>query len=239
MDALRGAGAMRGPLSERSLARSVAHRLKYYIDVQRKEESFDSSGVISDGNELLHSEVAYLMMQEDKKEHNFAKIKLEASLRAYVGSAEECNRKVKKSPKKQKDLEKLIKKMAQDYVPERKEEGKAKRQRKLHATATPSMSPESLRRLVSSASKLIVAATSEISPEELETTQESGSSPERREEKNLPSLGNGNKQCLSFTQSHKDEARRYGSLRILCPIAFLTKNCALKSLLAKQFHVPQ
>ncbi|XP_034987886.2 uncharacterized protein LOC118093146 isoform X1 [Zootoca vivipara] len=208
-----------GSVSPRGLARSVAHRLKYYVDVQRKEDSFDLSGVIHDETESLHLHPAFLMKQKEnwELEHNFAEIKLEASLRAFMGSTEECNRKVQKSPEKQKDLEKLIKKMAQDYTPDRTNEGKAKsakRQEKLqstpsrlHRTTTPCMTPE-VRRLITSASKLIVAATSEASPREMGTTQEIFSSPKRKEAKNIPSLDSGRKTCLSSTHSHEDEARR-------------------------------
>ncbi|XP_033022613.1 uncharacterized protein LOC117056409 isoform X1 [Lacerta agilis] len=213
------AALLGGSVSPRGLARSVAHRLKYYVDVQRKEDSFDSSGVTHDETESLHLHPAFLMKQKENREleHNFAEIKLEASLRAFMGSTEECNRKVQKSPEKQKDLEKLIKKMAQDYIPDRTNEGKAKstkRQEKLqstpsrlHITTTPCMAPE-VRRLISSASKLIVAATSEASPREMGTPQESFSSPKRKEAKIIPSLDSGKKTCLSSTHSHKDEARR-------------------------------
>ncbi|XP_033022616.1 uncharacterized protein LOC117056409 isoform X4 [Lacerta agilis] len=69
------------------------------------------------------------------------------------------------------------------------------------------MAPE-VRRLISSASKLIVAATSEASPREMGTPQESFSSPKRKEAKIIPSLDSGKKTCLSSTHSHKDEARR-------------------------------
>ncbi|KAH0631897.1 hypothetical protein JD844_019796 [Phrynosoma platyrhinos] len=43
-----------------------------------------------------------------------------------MGTAEECNIKIQKSPEKRKDLEQHIKNMAQNYVPERKNEGKGK-----------------------------------------------------------------------------------------------------------------
>ncbi|XP_061455301.1 uncharacterized protein LOC133371677 isoform X2 [Rhineura floridana] len=189
---------------------------KYYVDVQRKEDLFDSCGVIHDEAESLYLHPAVLVEQKEKREHNFADIKLEASLRAYVGSTEECNRKVQKSPEKQKDLEKLIKKMAQDYIPDRTNEGKAKstkRQKQLqntpanlHIAASSCMLPE-VQRLVSSASKLIVAATSDVSPRKMGTTQ-GVSSPERKDAKSVQSLDSGSKRCLSTTHSHKDEAQR-------------------------------
>ncbi|XP_053132060.1 uncharacterized protein LOC128336435 isoform X2 [Hemicordylus capensis] len=210
------------PMSARGLARSVAHRLKYYVDVKRKEESFDSSGVLGD-----ETESSSLSIKEKQQlEHDFAKIKLEASLRAYVGNAKECNRKVQKSLEKQKDLEKLIRKMAQDYVPVRTNEGKVKHKKRrkkqvsthlpgLHTIATPCLSPEEVRRLISSASKLIVAATSEISPEEL-GTQERASSPARiaaqaiqcsnHPGQNIHS-SSSSQQRLSSTNSHMDEAK--------------------------------
>ncbi|CAI5792150.1 Hypothetical predicted protein [Podarcis lilfordi] len=213
------AALLGGSVSPRGLARSVAHRLKYYVDVQRKEDSFDSSGVIHDETESLHLHPAFLMKQKENREleHNFAEIKLEASLRAFMGSTEECNRKLQKSPEKQKDLEKLIKKMAQDYIPDRTNEGKAKSTKRqenlqttpsrLHITTTPCMAPE-VRRLISSASKLIVAATSEASPREMGTTQERFSTSKRKEAKNIQCLDSGSKAGLSSTHSHKNEARR-------------------------------
>nr|XP_020658624.1 uncharacterized protein LOC110083992 isoform X1 [Pogona vitticeps] len=211
------AGVLVGSVSERALTRSVAHRLKYYIDVQRREDSFDSSGVIHDEAERLHLQPACLTNQRDKKEHDFAKIKLEAYLRAYVGNAEDCARKVQKSPEKQKNLEKSIKKMAQDYVPDRKHEHKVKgmkRQKttqsaslRLQILAVPFMSLEELQRLVSSASKLIVAATSQISPE-LAATEVGDSAPKRSKAKSIQTSNNGSKQCLCSTYPCTDEARR-------------------------------
>ncbi|XP_007437981.2 uncharacterized protein LOC103060173 [Python bivittatus] len=209
------AGLLAGLGSERKLARSVAHRLKYYIEVQRKENSFQSSGIPWDVAESFYLHPAYLT-EHRTQEHNFAKIKLEAFLRAYVGSAEECNRKIQGSLAKQKDVEKLIKKMARDYVPDRMNEVKMKsmtRQNKLpcslsrlYLNAVPPMSPEEVKRLVSSASKLIVAVTSEISPEELKTTQEL----KRRETKSVKSFSNGRKEVFSTNLSHENEARRDG-----------------------------
>nr|XP_028562137.1 uncharacterized protein LOC114584431 isoform X5 [Podarcis muralis] len=205
----------------------IRNYLKYYVDVQRKEDSFDSSGVIHDETESLRLHPAFLMKQKENREleHNFAEIKLEASLRAFMGSTEECNRKLQKSPEKQKDLEKLIKKMAQDYIPDRTNEGKAKSTKRqenlqsapsrLHITTTPCMAPE-VRRLISSASKLIVAATSEASPREMGTTQERFSTLKRKEAKNIQSLDSGSQTGLSSTHSHKDEARR----KVFPPLPF-------------------
>ncbi|KAM3826827.1 uncharacterized protein M6D78_014992 [Vipera latastei] len=161
------AGLLGSSGSERRLARSVAHLLKYYIEVQRKENSFQSSGLLWDEAENFYLHPAYLTEQRTK-EHNFAKIKLEAFLRAYIGNAEECNRKIQGNLAKQKEVEKLIKKMARDYVPDRINEMKMKSRTrpnkvpasfsKLYLNAVPRMSPEEVKRLVSSASKLIVAA---------------------------------------------------------------------------------
>ncbi|KAM6424474.1 uncharacterized protein PHA67_005014 isoform 2-T2 [Liasis olivaceus] len=207
------AGLLAGLGPERKLARSVAHRLKYYVEVQRKENSFQPSGIPWDVAENFYLHPAYLT-EHRTQEHNFAKIKLEAFLRAYVGNAEECNRKIQGSLAKQKDVEKLIKKMARDYVPDRMNEVKMKsmtRRNKLpcslsrlYLSAVPPMSPEEVKRLVSSASKLIVAVTSEISPEELKTTQEL----KRRETKSVKGFSNGRKEVFSTNLSHENEARR-------------------------------
>ncbi|XP_062820649.1 uncharacterized protein LOC134294224 [Anolis carolinensis] len=201
---------------ERGLARAVAHRLKYYIDVQRKEDSFTSCGVIHADSESLYGKPACLT---DQKEHDFSNIKLEASLRAFMGTAEDCHRKLRKAPEKQKDLENRIKKMAQSYVPERRNEGKVKNvrwqkglhrasQKSLHRTATPFMSPEEVERLVSSASKLIVATISEIPPEKPRTTPEDASFLKRRDVKSIQTSDNSIRQQFSSTLSCKDGARR-------------------------------
>ncbi|KAL8175444.1 UNVERIFIED_CONTAM: hypothetical protein K2H54_025197 [Gekko kuhli] len=113
MAAGRGGG---GSVSARALARSVAHRLKYYIDVQRKENSFDSSGLIRDEMEssscYTHPACQIEWEHDRPLEHDFAEIKLEASLRTYMGSTKECHQKVQESPEKRKNLEKFIKEMA-------------------------------------------------------------------------------------------------------------------------------
>ncbi|XP_039216210.1 uncharacterized protein LOC120315621 isoform X2 [Crotalus tigris] len=204
------AGLLGGLGSERRLARSVAHLLKYYIEVQRKENSFQSSGLSWDEAEKFYLHPVYLTEQRTK-EHNFAKIKLEAFLRAYTGNAEECNRKIQENLAKQREVEKLIKKMSRDYVPDRINEMKMKNRTrpnklsgslsKLYLNAVPRMSPEEVKRLVSSASKLIVAATSKISPEEMETTQ----GLKRRETKNAKSF---HKKDFSTIHFHEDQARR-------------------------------
>ncbi|XP_026560030.1 uncharacterized protein LOC113438728 [Pseudonaja textilis] len=207
------AGLLGGLGSERRLARSVAHRLKYYIEVQRKENSFQLSGPSWDESENFCLHPVYLTEQR-AKEHNFAKIKLEAFLRAYIGNAEECNRKVQGNLVRQKEVEKLIKKMARDYIPDRINDVKMKsrtRQNKipcslskLYLNAVPPLSPEEVKRLVSSASKLIVAATSKISPEEMETTQEL----KRREKKSVTSFSDGHKENFSTILFHENQARR-------------------------------
>ncbi|XP_015681810.1 uncharacterized protein LOC107296964 [Protobothrops mucrosquamatus] len=204
------AGLLGGLGSERRLARSVAHLLKYYIEVQRKENSFQSSGLSWDEAENFYLHPAYLTEQRTK-EHNFAKIKLEAFLRAYIGNAEECNRKIQGNLAKQKEVEKLIKKMARDYVPDRINEMKMKNRTrpnklqgslsKLYLNAVPRISPEEVKRLVSSASKLIVAVTSKMSPEEMETTQ----GLKRRETKSVKSF---RKKDFSTVLFHEDQARR-------------------------------
>ncbi|XP_054849373.1 uncharacterized protein LOC129338871 [Eublepharis macularius] len=207
-----------GSVSARALARSVAHRLKYYIDVQRKEHSFDSSGLIRDETEssswYVHATRLVEWEHGRPLEHDFSEVKLEASLRMYMGSAEEYHRKVQESPGKRKILEKFIKEKAQDYVPDRMNEGRAKRTQRqnnwqstsnLHRNATPSMSAEELQRIISSASKLIVAATSEISPKVLGTTPEIISTQKRSATRSFPSLDRVWKKAPS-TQSHHDEA---------------------------------
>ncbi|XP_063170893.1 uncharacterized protein LOC134505217 isoform X2 [Candoia aspera] len=75
---------------------------------------------------------------------------------------------------------------------------------KLYLNAVPRMAPEEVKRLVSSASKLIVAATSEISPEEPETAQEL----KRRETKSIKSFNSGHKEVFASTLSHESEGRR-------------------------------
>ncbi|XP_060117015.1 uncharacterized protein LOC132588601 [Heteronotia binoei] len=212
-----------GSVSARALARSVAHRLKYYIDVQRKEHSFDSSGLIRDEIESssCHTHPACLIEWQHGRplEHDFAEIKLEAFLRTYLGSTDECFQRVQNSPEKRKDLEKFIKKMARDYVPDQTNEGRTKKTQRqsywlrapssLHRTATPSMSAEEVRRLVSSASKFVVAATSEVSPKG--TTQEAVSTPKRGATKIIPSSDRAWKQSLPSPWLPKDETERYGS----------------------------
>uniref|UniRef100_A0ACB8FM24 Uncharacterized protein n=1 Tax=Sphaerodactylus townsendi TaxID=933632 RepID=A0ACB8FM24_9SAUR len=210
-----------GSVSARSLARSVAHRLKYYVDVQRKENCFDSSGLIRDEMESCDWNTSPLRLIEWEHgrplEHDFAKIKLEASLRMYVGSTEECHQKVRKSPEKQKDVEKFIKEMArQDYIPDLKNDGRAKRTQRqsywqrtpssLHRAAIPTMSAEEVRRLISSSSKFVVAATSEVFPKVLGTTQGADSTPKRRAARTVPSLDHAGERTLSSTRFHKDEA---------------------------------
>ncbi|XP_058013223.1 uncharacterized protein LOC131185107 isoform X2 [Ahaetulla prasina] len=197
------AGLLGGLGSERRLVRSVAHRLKYYIEVQRKENSFQSSGLTWDEAENFYLHPVYLTEQRTK-EHNFAKIKLEAFLRAYIGNAEECNRKIQGNLAKQKE----------DYVPDRINEVKMKsrtRQNKmscslskLYLNAIPPLSPEEVKRLVSSASKLIVAATSKMSPEEMEKTQEC----KRRETKSVKSFSDGRKKDFSTILFHENQAKR-------------------------------
>ncbi|XP_048348911.1 uncharacterized protein LOC125430756 isoform X2 [Sphaerodactylus townsendi] len=209
-----------GSVSARSLARSVAHRLKYYVDVQRKENCFDSSGLIRDEMESCDWNTSPLRLIEWEHgrplEHDFAKIKLEASLRMYVGSTEECHQKVRKSPEKQKDVEKFIKEMARDYIPDLKNDGRAKRTQRqsywqrtpssLHRAAIPTMSAEEVRRLISSSSKFVVAATSEVFPKVLGTTQGADSTPKRRAARTVPSLDHAGERTLSSTRFHKDEA---------------------------------
>ncbi|XP_077172677.1 uncharacterized protein LOC143827181 isoform X2 [Paroedura picta] len=223
-------------VSARALARSVAHRLKYYIDVQRKENSYDSSGLIRDEMDISscstvssrriwcglpnHTKAihpACLTEWEHGRplEHDFAEIKLEASLRTYMGSTKECYQKVQESTGKQKDLERFIKEMARDYVPEQMNEERAKKTPRqsdwlstppsLHRTATPNMTAEEVRRLISSASKLIVAATSEVSPKVLGATREAVSTPKRGAPETVPSSDCAWKQSCSSTQLHKDE----------------------------------
>ncbi|XP_070617260.1 uncharacterized protein [Erythrolamprus reginae] len=193
------AGLLSGLGSERRLALSVAHRLKYYIEVQRKENSFQSSGLTCYEAENVCLHPAYLTEQR-KKEHDFGNVKLEAFLRAYVGNVEECNRKIQGNLAKQKE----------DYVPDRINEAKMKsrtrqnKMSKLYLNAVPPLSLEEVKRLVSSASKLIVAATSKTSPEEMEKIQER----KRREMKSVKSFSDGRRKDFSTIPFHENQARR-------------------------------
>ncbi|XP_060642288.2 uncharacterized protein [Anolis sagrei] len=146
---------------EGGLARAVAHRLKYYIDVQRKEDSFTSCGVSHYDTEGLYGSY----VPERKNEENVKNVRWQKGL----------------------------------HRPS---------QKSLHRTATPFMSPEEVERLVSSASKLIVATISEIPSEKLGTTQEEASFLKRRDVKSIQTLDNSSRQHFSSTLFYKHGARR-------------------------------
>ncbi|KAG8145584.1 hypothetical protein E2320_012100 [Naja naja] len=160
-----------------------------------------AAGLLGDlGSErrLARSHPTYLAEQRTK-EHNFAKIKLEAFLRAYIGNAEECNRKVQGNLAKLKEVEKLIKKMARDYIPDRINEAKMKsrtRQTRLRDLFVDCKTVYG--------SILFPKETSKITPEEMETTQEL----KRREKKSVKSFSDGRKEDFSTILFHENQARR-------------------------------
>ncbi|XP_067407594.1 uncharacterized protein [Emydura macquarii macquarii] len=123
--------------------------------------------------------------------------KFEASLRMYTGNSEECERKLQSNPEKQQDMKIIKKKMAQDFVTDSHCPillRSTKRTKKLHSFPSklpevplPYTSKEEVMRLISSASKLIVAATCEINSEEIKKP-ECVSPQKRKEAKNIQRL---------------------------------------------------
>ncbi|XP_039346460.1 uncharacterized protein LOC120372946 isoform X3 [Mauremys reevesii] len=137
--------------------------------------------------------------------HNFTDCKFEASLRMYTGNSEECERKLQSSPERQQEIKIIKKKMAQDVVTDRPFPVLArstKGTKKLHSFPSrlsqfpppPYTSQEEVMRLISSASKLIVAATCEISSEEIKKP-DCASPQKRKEAKNVQRLDHYYKQC--------------------------------------------
>ncbi|XP_044836024.1 uncharacterized protein LOC123344186 isoform X3 [Mauremys mutica] len=137
--------------------------------------------------------------------HNFTDCKFEASLRMYTGNSEECERKLQSNPERQQEIKIIKKKMAQDVVTDRPFPVLArstKRTKKLHSFPSrlsqfpppPYTSQEEVMRLISSASKLIVAATCEISSEEIKKP-DCASTQKRKEAKNVQRLDHYYKQC--------------------------------------------
>ncbi|XP_044836023.1 uncharacterized protein LOC123344186 isoform X2 [Mauremys mutica] len=201
--------AGRVSLSTRGLTRSVAHRLKYYIDIQRKEDSFDLSGASRNEAEsssfYMHPGSLAEQKYDQCLKHNFTDCKFEASLRMYTGNSEECERKLQSNPERQQEIKIIKKKMAQDVVTDRPFPVLArstKRTKKLHSFPSrlsqfpppPYTSQEEVMRLISSASKLIVAATCEISSEEIKKP-DCASTQKRKEAKNVQRLDHYYKQC--------------------------------------------
>ncbi|XP_074925357.1 uncharacterized protein LOC116836517 isoform X2 [Chelonoidis abingdonii] len=201
-------GDMAGRVSTRGLTRSVAHRLKYYIDIQRKEDSFDLSGASRNEAErssfYMHPGSFAEQKYDQCLKHNFTDCKFEASLRMYTGNSEECERKLQSSPERQQEIKIIKKKMAQDVVTDRPFPvlvRSTKRTKKLHSfpsrlsqfPPSPYTSQEEVMRLISSVSKLIVAATCEISSEEIKT--DCASPQKRKEAKNIQRLDHYYKQC--------------------------------------------
>ncbi|CAM5086885.1 unnamed protein product [Natator depressus] len=112
----------------------------------------------------------------------FTDCKFKASLRVYTGNSEECERKLQSSPERQQEM-KIIKKKIGTII------------KKLHSFPSrlsqfpplPYTSQEEVMRLISSASKLIVAATCEISSEEIKKP-DCASPQKRKEDKNIQRL---------------------------------------------------
>ncbi|CAM2099697.1 unnamed protein product [Caretta caretta] len=173
-------------VSPRGLVRSVSQRLKYYIDVQRKEDSFDLSGASRNEAEspsfYMHPGSIAEQKCDQCLKHNFTDCKFEASLRVYTGNSEECERKLQSSPERQQEM-KIIKKKNWHKI------------KKLHSFPSrlsqfpppPYTSQEEVMRLISSASKLIVAATCEISSEEIKKP-DCALPQKRKEAKNIQRL---------------------------------------------------
>ncbi|XP_065414992.1 uncharacterized protein LOC101946803 isoform X3 [Chrysemys picta bellii] len=224
-------GDMPGRVSTRGLTRSVAHRLKYYIDVQRKEDSFDLSGASRNEAEsssfYMHPGSIAEQKYDQCLKHNFTDCKFEASLRMYTGNSEECERKLQSSPERQQEMKIIKKKMAQDVVTDRPFPvlvRSTKRTKKLHSFPSrlsqfpppPYTSQEEVMRLISSASKLIVAATCEISSEEIK--KPNCASPQKRKEaKNSQRLNHYYKQrappLVISRDPHEYEAK---SIDVFC-----------------------
>ncbi|XP_073218412.1 uncharacterized protein [Lepidochelys kempii] len=179
-------GDMAERVSPRGLVRSVSQRLKYYIDVQRKEDSFDLSGASRNEAEspsfYMHPGSIPEQKCDQCLKHNFTDCKFEASLRVYTGNSEECERKLQSSPERQQEM-KIIKKKNWHKI------------KKLHSFPSrlsqfpppPYTSQEEVMRLISSASKLIVAATCEISLEEIKKP-DCALPQKRKEAKNIQRL---------------------------------------------------
>nr|XP_048721811.1 uncharacterized protein LOC125643376 isoform X2 [Caretta caretta] len=179
-------GDMAERVSPRGLVRSVSQRLKYYIDVQRKEDSFDLSGASRNEAEspsfYMHPGSIAEQKCDQCLKHNFTDCKFEASLRVYTGNSEECERKLQSSPERQQEM-KIIKKKNWHKI------------KKLHSFPSrlsqfpppPYTSQEEVMRLISSASKLIVAATCEISSEEIKKP-DCALPQKRKEAKNIQRL---------------------------------------------------
>ncbi|CAM5143324.1 unnamed protein product [Eretmochelys imbricata] len=110
-------GDMGERVSPRGLVRSVSQRLKYYIDVQRKEDSFDLSGASRNEAEspsfYMHPGSIAEQKCDQCLKHNFTDCKFEASLRVYTGNSEECERKLQSSPERQQEMKIIKKKLAQ------------------------------------------------------------------------------------------------------------------------------
>ncbi|XP_050823693.1 uncharacterized protein LOC127058159 isoform X3 [Gopherus flavomarginatus] len=155
--------------------------------------------------------------------HNFTDCKFEASLRMYTGNSEECERKLQSSPERQQEIKIIKKKMAQvtDVVTDKPFPvlvRSTKRTKKLHSfpsrlsqfPPSPYTSQEEVMRLISSASKLIVAATCEISSEEIKKP-DCASPQKRKEAKNIQRLDHYHKQCAPHPVispgPHKYEAK--------------------------------
>ncbi|MEE6497477.1 hypothetical protein FKM82_002752 [Ascaphus truei] len=161
---------------------AVAARLKYYVEVQRKEAGFDLSGTQRDktGNYRFYQHpVNYGPHRSQSIKKNFMDNRMEASLRLRVGkSGGERDRQLYINQERKQQVQKLLKKKmlsltSSDHITSdiylRRVNAKHRLQNEregfsadLCQVSLPDISQEEFRRLISSASKLIVATTPEI-----------------------------------------------------------------------------
>ncbi|XP_075422167.1 uncharacterized protein LOC142463382 isoform X4 [Ascaphus truei] len=161
---------------------AVAARLKYYVEVQRKEAGFDLSGTQRDktGNYRFYQHpVNYGPHRSQSIKKNFMDNRMEASLRLRVGKyGGERDRQLYINQERKQQVQKLLKKKmlsltSSDHITSgiylRRVNAKHRLQNEregfsadLCQVSLPDISQEEFRRLISSASKLIVATTPEI-----------------------------------------------------------------------------
>ncbi|MEE6497479.1 hypothetical protein FKM82_002752 [Ascaphus truei] len=155
---------------------------KYYVEVQRKEAGFDLSGTQRDktGNYRFYQHpVNYGPHRSQSIKKNFMDNRMEASLRLRVGkSGGERDRQLYINQERKQQVQKLLKKKmlsltSSDHITSdiylRRVNAKHRLQNEregfsadLCQVSLPDISQEEFRRLISSASKLIVATTPEI-----------------------------------------------------------------------------
>ncbi|XP_069590232.1 uncharacterized protein [Ranitomeya imitator] len=154
---------------------AVAARLKYYLDVERKEAGFDLSANGKDSHEKHRLyRFAEQRKRSQRQKENFLDNKLEASLRSYTNKSG-WNKKVERNLENKQQVQRRIREnMSSFTVPERfdrnyvflrglnwKDSDWTVHSSGIGRSSRQAVSHGELKRLISSAANLIVATTSE------------------------------------------------------------------------------